>query len=95
MNKFNQLYDKIINEYKSITDDENEFIDYDKLSDNYEVITENVIKIINEYVQDPELTPVPKEFLNVICSKVKYRRDNVCIISMNELYSLLREYEYP
>lgn len=95
MNKFNTIYNKILNDYKCTTDVEQDFVNYDKMPDNYEIITEDTLYIINEYVKDPELTPVPKEFLNTICSRIKYRRDNITIISMKELYDLLREYEYP
>lgn len=93
MNKFDEVYTKILNECKSVTDIEQDFIN--NKNDNYEVISEDILYIINEYVKDPELTPVPKEYLNIICSRVKFRRDNVTIISMKELYNLLREYEYP
>ena len=93
MNKFNEVYNKILNECKSVTNIEQDFID--NKNDNYEVISEDTLYIINEYVKDPELTPIPKEFLNIICSRVKFRRDNITIISMKELYDLLREYEYP
>lgn len=95
LSKFNELYTKIVNKCKSVTNVEQDFINYEQLQDNYDVITEDTICILNEYVSDPELTPVPKEFLNLICSKVKFRRDNVTIISIKELYELLREYEYP
>lgn len=94
MNKFNEIYSAIEKRYKNVTDIEADFI-LSSTDDNYEVITEDVLKILNEYVSNPELTPIPKEFLNFICSKVKFRRDNVVSISMSELYSLLREYEYP
>ncbi len=95
MNNFSEIYNKIIDEMNSISDIESEFIDYDNSKNYYEIVTEDTISIINEYVKDPESTPIPKEFLNVICSKIKYRKDNIVIISMKELYSLLREYDYP
>lgn len=95
MTRFEEIYLRIINEMNSISNAEPEFIDYNNIEDTYSIITEDTISIINEYVKDPELTPIPKDFLNVICSRVKYRRDNVTIISMKELYELLREYEYP
>ena len=92
MNRFKQIYNKIIKQ-SNITDIQQDFI-YKKLN-NYEVISENTIKIIDQYVEDPQLTPIPKEILNIICSKVKYRKDNITIISMKELYYLLRQYDYP
>ena len=95
MSRFEEIYLRIINEMNSISNVEPEFIDYNNIEDTYNIITEDTISIINEYVKDPELIPIPKDFLNVICSRVKYRRDNVTIISMKELYELLREYEYP
>ena len=81
-NKEKLLFKRNYHKYELF--ESNDEIDYDKI---------DTICIINEYVKDSELTPIPKEFLNVICSKVKYRRDNIIIISMKELYELLREYE--
>lgn len=95
MNKFNEYYNEIINQYQSVTDVEFDFINFNKLSNNYEVITEDTIQILNEYVSDPELTPIPKEILNHICSKVKYRKDNITIIPIKNIYDMLKEYDYP
>ena len=95
MNKFNQYFQEIINQYQSVTDAEYDFFNPLESENAYEVITEDTIQILNEYVSDPELTPVPKEIFNFICSKVKYRKNNVTVIPMKHIYDLLKQYDYP
>lgn len=96
MGKFKDVYDKLKKTYEMTADIENDANIFNAMSsDKYSVISEDTLHIIDEYVKDPELTPVPKEVLNFICSKAKFRRDNVFEIPMEELFSLLREHEYP
>lgn len=95
MNEFEKIYLSIIKESDDRTSAN--FYKFDGLNENqgYDIINENTLKIIDEYVQDPELTPIPKEVLNAICSRIKYRRENIQVISFKEIHSLLRENEYP
>ena len=97
ISKLYQIYQTIRQNSKSLTDVEQDFNCFQSATNNdlYQIISEDTIKILNEYVQDPQLTPVPKQFLNVICNRIKYRRNNIVVIPMHELSALLKEYEYP
>lgn len=89
-NKFNILFKKIINN-QSIDGD---FWQQDQKQLIYEYKYFRTIKILNEYIEDPELTPVPKEIFYYILPKLKTKKNNIIKISFKELYNLLSNYMY-
>ena len=91
ISKFEQLFRKILAEQQSITDVDYDFIQQES---SYDAPLEGTRFILNEYVKDPDFTPIPKQVLNEICSLVKFRKDNVVKISFKKVYELLDEYDY-
>ena len=91
ISKFEQIFRKILAEHQSITDVDHSLICQES---SFDASLEGTKFILNEYVKDPDFTPVPKQVLDKICSLAKFKKDNVVKISFREIYELLEEYDY-
>ncbi len=90
MRKLEKIYNDILRRHNELTD-----VDINIKKDIcIEQCLEGTYNILNEYVKDPDFTPVPKEFLNEMCSLVKFSKESVVKISFKHLYELLKEYDY-
>ena len=90
--KLQEIYEKIIAEHDALVDIEPPCLD---LGSTLIIPCEDGgYKILSEYVKDPAFTPVPKELLNEVCSKIKLSHDFVLKIPFREIAKKLKDYDY-
>lgn len=91
LTKFQQKYLEVL--ANSPTDSDNWYQE-PKIPDKPFMTYFKTLHILNEYVEDPELTPVPREIMIHILPKLKTRQNNVLELTYKELYDLLDVYNY-
>lgn len=76
----------------------NQSIDSDNWLNNndlaYESIYLNTYRILNEYVENPQLTPIPKNVFIDIIKHLKTKINNKYTITYKEIHDLLYKYDY-
>lgn len=86
---FKKIYLDILN---------NQSIDSDNWLNNndltYESIYLNTYRILNEYVENPQLTPIPKNVFIDIIKRLKTKINNKYTITYKEIHDLLYRYDY-
>lgn len=92
MNKFDKIYNQILLQHKNQFQFENLDIINDLSTFKHKWF--NVYQILNEYVEDPNLTPVPRQFFEDICNKIKTDQYYLVTYSFNQIYNLLKIYNY-
>lgn len=54
----------------------------------------NMFKILNEWVESPDLIEFPKELQIELCKNIRKRHDNLSIISFKKIVEILEKYDY-
>lgn len=88
---FQKTFEKILANLDSTIDSDAFFYES---KDSLKPIWTRQFNILNEYVEDPELTPVPKQVLIMFAKSLKTKKDSVKTFSYKEIYEMLHEYDY-
>lgn len=88
---FQKSFEKILANLDSTIDSDAFFYES---KDSLKPIWTRQFNILNEYVEDPELTPVPKQVLIMFAKSLKTKQDSVKTILYREIYEMLHEYDY-
>ena len=89
--EFQKTFEKILANLDSTIDSDDFFYES---KDSLKPIWTRQFNILNEYVEDPELTPVPKQVLIMFAKSLKTKQDSVKTFSYREIYEMLHEYDY-
>ena len=92
MNKFNDVYHKILDDIKELPCEFgiNEINELIKPKYKWFGISE----IINEYVEEKTTTPIPKDFFINICKNIKTKEFQILVYPFEKIVSLLNNYDY-
>lgn len=93
MNKFEKIYNEILNDLN--TSLPNEF----GINEINEVINPKykwfgMYQILNEYVEEKETTPVPKQFFIEICKNIKTKKFQILTYPYEKILEMLDNYQY-
>jgi hypothetical protein len=92
MKKLLTVYNEIINDENTSLPNIFDINDINEIQPKFKWF--NIYQIINEYVEDNELTPIPKKLFNKICKDIKTKEFQILTYSYNDIADLLTEYEY-
>ena len=92
MKKLLTVYNEIINDENTSLPNIFDINDMNEIQPKFKWF--NIYQIINEYVEDNELTPIPKKLFNKICKDIKTKEFQILTYSYNDIADLLTEYEY-
>lgn len=93
MKQFNKIINEIINDINTELPCEFSINSINKIiKPKYKWF--GLYRIINEYVEDKETTPIPKEFFIDICKNIKTREFQILKYSYNQISNMLTNYQY-
>lgn len=91
--KFNEIYQKLINDKNKILPNIFDINTINEISiPKYKWF--GIYEILNEYVENIELTPIPKQFFIDVCKNIKTKKFQILKYSYQKIANLLDNYQY-
>ena len=92
MNNFNKIVNEILNDVISLPCQFNISQISKQLTPKYKWF--GLYEILNEYVEENETTPIPKQFFIDICKHIKTKQFQILKYPFEEILKLLNDYNY-